>query len=198
MPRLFASLSAASLIAALCMFSAPAASAQNNPDDQDKGVDVKSSVGDLHMGNDGNPREVGLPVYPGARIRKDIASKDNSNANLSLFTQSFGWKLVVVNFDSDDSPNKVIAYYRDKLKKYGKVLECHTKEHGGGVDIHDDNDSNKSKELKCEDDNTGPVVELKVGTEDNQHVVAIEAADSGKGSTFALVYVRTRGEQADI
>jgi hypothetical protein len=51
--------------------------------------------------------------------------------------------------------------------------------------------------LKCDSDG-GPVTELKVGTEDNQHVVAVEPRDSGKGATFALVYVRTRGKQGDI
>ena len=48
--------------------------------------------------------------------------------------------------------------------------------------------------MKC-DENSGPVTELKVGTEDNQHVVAVEPRDAGKGSTFALVYVHTRGKQ---
>ena len=38
----------------------------------------------------------------------------------------------------------------------------------------DDKDSKDSKELKC-DDNSGPVTEFKVGTEDNQHVVADRA-----------------------
>ena len=33
--------------------------------------------------------------------------------------------------------------------------------------------SEGGKELKC-DENSGPVTELKVGTEDNQHIVAIE------------------------
>jgi hypothetical protein len=106
-------------------------------------------------------------------------------------------KLVVAKYDSDDPPAKVIDYYREHLKKYGKVLECHTSEHGG--DAHADVDDDKpSKELKCEGDNKGPVTELKVGTEDNQHVVAIEPHDGGTGSTFALVYVHTRGKQGDI
>jgi hypothetical protein len=39
---------------------------------------------------------------------------------------------------------------------------------------------------------------LKVGTEDNQHVVAVEPNDGHGGSTFALVYVHTRGKQGDI
>ena len=197
MARMFAHLSKINIVVSLCALLATAAFAQSN-DEQNKGFDIKSSMGDLHLGNDGNPREVGLPVYPGAHLRKDDG-KDNNSANLSLFTQSFGWKLVVVNYNSDDSPAKVISYYRDKLKKYGKVLECHTSEHGGDVHVNDDDSkSEKSKDLKCDGDNTGPVVELKVGTEDNQHVVAVEQSDNGKGAQFTLVYVRTRGKQADI
>ena len=193
MTRPWAGLAIISVTAVLGMTLMLAASAQTASDHQDKGFDVN-----LHLGNDGSPREAGLPVYPGARLRKDD-NKDNNSANLSLFTQTFGWKLVVVNYDSDDSPSKVIAYYHEKLKKYGKVLECHINEHGGDVSVHQDNDdSKKTKELKCEGDNTGNVVELKVGTEDNQHVVAIQAAEKGKGSTFSLIYLYSRGKQADI
>ena len=52
----------------------------------------------------------------------------------------------------------------------------------------------KSKELKC-DEKSGPVTELKVGTEDNQRIVAVEPRDSGKGTKFALVYVHTQGQE---
>lgn len=61
-----------------------------------------------------------------------------------------------------------------------------------------DEDSNHSKALRCEGDNTGNVIELKVGTEDNQHVVAIEPAENGKGSTIAMVYMHMRGKQGEI
>jgi hypothetical protein len=183
-------------IAVLMVLVAANAAAQKTDDRQNKSLDVKSSLGDLHLGSDADPRETGLPVYPGARLRKH--DENRSSANLSLFTSEFGMKLVVLNYDSDADPSKVIAYYRDKLKKYGKVIECHTSEHGHGELVNRDPDSDKSKELKCEGDNTGNVVELKAGTEDNQHVVAIEPAENGKGATFALVYVRSRGKQADI
>jgi hypothetical protein len=165
--------------------------------DQDKHLNIQSSVGDLHLGNDADARKAGLPLYPGARLSHD---EDNSNAvNLGVLTEAFGIKLVVAKYDSDDAPGKVVDYYREHLKKYGKVLECHTREHGG--DIHADADDHKgqdSRELKCEGDNAGPVTELKVGTEDNQHVVAIEPVAGRSGSTFALVYVHTRGKQGDI
>jgi hypothetical protein len=169
-----------------------------------KNLDITSPVGDLHVGNDADARKAGVPLYPGARPKPDSQhkdkdkDKDSDQANLSLFTEAFGMKLVVAKYDSDDGPAKIIDFYRDKLKKYGKVLECHSEKHGGGVEADvDSKGSSDSKELKC-DENSGPVTELKVGTEDDQHIVAIEPGDSGKGSTFALVYLRTRGKRGDI
>jgi hypothetical protein len=166
---------------------------QNHDKSDDKKLDIRSSAGDLHVGNDADARKAGLPLYPGARLRHD---KENDDAfNLGVLTEAFGMKLVVAKYDSDDAPGKVIDYYREQLKKYGKVLECHTREHGG--DTHAEiNDDEHSKQLKCEGDNTGPVTELKVGTEDNQHVVAVEP--KGGHTSFALVYVHTRGKQGDI
>jgi hypothetical protein len=183
-------------------FSASMVSAQTAGDSgQDKSFDVRSSAGDMHVGSEVDQRELGLPAYPGARLRQHDA--DKNNANLALSTSVFGMKLLVVNYDSDDDAAKIVDFYRGKMKKYGKVLECHSSHHGGnvnsGVNIDDsDESSSKSKELKCEGDNTGKVVELKVGTEDNQHVVAIEPAEKGKGSTIAMVYVHTRGKQGEI
>jgi hypothetical protein len=39
-------------------------------------------------------------------------------------------------------------------------------------------------------------VELKAGSDDNQHIVSIDP--EGKGSDFAIVWVRLRGKQGDI
>jgi hypothetical protein len=50
-------------------------------------------------------------------------------------------------------------------------------------------------DLTCQG-SSGVNVELKVGTKENQHIVAVEP--EGKGSTFSLVYVRTHGKDADI
>jgi len=163
---------------------------------QNKNFDVRSSVGDLHVGADADAKKVGVPLYPGARPKTD--DENSSPANLSILTEAFGMKLVVANYVSDDVPSKVIDFYRDKLKRYGKVLECHSQKHGADFDTNDDDkDPGKNKELKC-DENSGPVTELKVGTEDNQRVVAVEPNDGAKGTHFSLVYVHTRGKQGDI
>ena len=165
-------------------------------DSQDKNLDIKSSVGDLHVGKDADAKKIGVPLYPGARLKN--SDPHNDQANLSILTDAFGMKLLVASYVSDDPPAKVLDFYRDKLKRYGRVVECHTQKHGGDVDVHDDDkDSGKSEGLKCGED-AGPVTELKAGTEDNQHIVAVEPGESSKGTKFALVYVHTRGKQGDI
>jgi hypothetical protein len=164
-------------------------------DSQNKNLDVRSSVGDLHVGNDADARKVGIPLYPGAHLKSHDENSDQ--ANLSMLTEAFGMKLVVANYVSDDDPAKIVEFYRGKLKRYGKVLECHSDKHGREISVHEDNKNSDNKELKCDQD-SGPVTELKVGTEDNQRVVAVEPAEGKKGSNFALVYVHTRGKMGDI
>jgi hypothetical protein len=178
------------------MLTLPALAQQS--DSQDKPFDVRSSIGDLHVGKDADAHNAGLPLYPGAHPKHE---ENNEPLNFGILTEGFGLKFVVAKYESDDAPAKIVDFYRGKLKKYGKVLECHSQKHGADVDVHtgdkDDKDTKASKELKC-DGSDGPVTELKVGTEDNQHVVAVEHSDSGKGATFALVYIHTRGKQGDI
>lgn len=187
------------LASAIVLFAAVTLPAFSQDSDADhKHIDIQTSSGGLHIGDDADAKKIGLPLYPGARLKSD--GENNNQANLSLLTEAFGMKLLVANYLSNDDPGKILDFYRDKLKKYGKVLECHSQKHGAGVDLNeDDKDSkdSKNKELKC-DENSGPVTELKVGTEENQHIVAVEPADVSKGSSFALVYVHTRGKKGDI
>jgi len=164
-------------------------------DSQNKNLDIRSPMGDLHLGADADAKKIGVPLYPGARLKTHDSDSDSDQANLNVLTEAFGMKLVVANYVSDDDPAKIVAFYRNKLKKYGKVLECHSDKHGGDVSV--ENDKHADKELKCEQE-SGPVTELKVGSEENQHLVAVEAREGGRGSEFALVYVHTRGKMGDI
>ena len=163
-------------------------------DDHDKSFDVRSSIGDLHLGKDADAQAAGFALYPGARPKHD---EDSDPLNFGVLTGSFGFKIVIAKYESDDPPARVLAYYKDKLKKYGKVLECHARTRGGDARA-DINDDEGSKELKCEGDNAGPITELKVGTQNNQHVVAIEPQQGHGGSTFDLVYLHARGKQGEI
>jgi hypothetical protein len=169
----------------------PALAQQSDP--QDKSFDLRSSIGDLHVGKDADAQKAGLPLYPGARPKHE---EDNEPFNLGILTESFGLKLIVARYESDDPPAKVIAYYRDKLQKYGKVLACDSQNDNGGS--HADDDQELSKPLTCKGANSGPVRELKVGTEGNAHIVAIDPRDDGKGTIFSVVYLHRRGKSGEL
>ncbi|MGP0017155.1 MAG: hypothetical protein ACLPHP_01190 [Candidatus Sulfotelmatobacter sp.] len=160
---------------------------------EDKQVDITTPVGGIHVSKDASAGDVGLALYPGARLKqKDGGDDKSANVNISGF--GYGVKVVALEYESDDSPAKLIAFYRDQLKKYGNnVLECHTAHLDVNADMKD-SDRN-SHDLTCEG-GSGSNIELKVGTKENQHIVAVEP--EGKGSSFSLVYVRTHGKEAEI
>jgi len=168
---------------------------KDNDGDHSK-VDIDTPVGGIHVNEEANVKDTGLAVYPGARQKEKSNDGDSKSANVNITSSFFGLKVVAIEYESDDSPDKVIAYYRDQLKKYGSVIECHTSKHGGDLAVKAGNRKDSSKPVSCEGNNTGNVVELKVGTEDNQHLVSVET--EGKGSDFALVYIQTRGKEETI
>ena len=185
-------------VIALVLLPACSINVKKNEDGEDKKVDIETPVGGIHVSKDADVRDVGLAVYPGARKKQKDSSGDEKSANVNISGPGFGVKVVAVEYLSDDSPDKLIAYYRDQLKKYGSVLECHTSKHGGDVGVNkmSHQDKKESRKLTCDNDDSGKTVELKVGTEDNQHIVAVEP--QGKGSSFALVYVQTHGKEGMI
>jgi hypothetical protein len=178
------------VLVALFTLSACNVDVKNNEQGQNKNVDIKTPFGEVHVNNGADVKDTGLPVYAGARMKREDNGNDEKNANVNISTGAFGIKVVAVEYESDDAPAKLIAYYKDQLTKYGAVLECHT----SGHDYSYNNDSH-SDELKC-DGNSGKNIELKAGTKNNQHIVSIEPRD--KGSNFALVYVRLRGKEETI
>ena len=161
---------------------------------QDKQVDIQTPVGGIHVSKDVDAADVGLTVYPGARLKQKDSNGENKSANVNISSFGYGLRVVAMEYESDDAPAKVVAFYQDQLKKYGNILVCHTNH----LDVNTDMkglDDHGSHELTCEN-SSGKNVELKVGTKENQHIVAVEP--EGQGSSFSLVYVRTHGKDADI
>lgn len=159
---------------------------------QDKQVDIRTPVGDVHVSKDANPDEVGIPAYPGARLMPPDSSGDDKSANVNISGFGYGLKVVALQYESTDAPTKVVSFYNDHLNKYGRVIVCHTSHLDLKTDPkHDDG----PHELTC-DGSSGNTVELKVGTKENQHIVAVEP--DGSGSKISLVYVRTHNKDAEI
>ncbi len=175
-------------MAALVTLPGCSVNVKKDSEGKEKNVDIETPLGALHVDKDADIRDVGLSVYPGAR-RKEKSDDDNeNNAHVNISSSLFGLKVVAIEYLSDDPPEKLVTYYKDELKKYGSVLECHTTNSNQSATMNP-NDSDDSK-LKCENDQNGKTIELKVGTEQNQHIVSIKPGDDGKGSDFGLVYVR--------
>jgi len=162
-------------------------------DGDDKQVDISTPLGGIHVSKGADPGDIGLPVYPGARLKPDHSSGDDKSANVDISGFGYGLKVVAMQYESEDAPSKLISYYKDQLKQYGNVVVCHSSSH---FQVNSDvKESHRSHALTC-DSAGGENIELKVGTQENQRVVAIEP--QGAGSTFSLVYVHTHGKQAEI
>ena len=195
MHRTHSQIISSSVVAALIalLLSACSINVKKQPNGEDKQVDIQTPVGGIHVRQDANVADVGLTVYPGARLKQKGSDGDDKSANVDISSFGFRLKVVALQYESDDSPAKLVAYYKDQLQKYGKVLECHTSHIGMNEDPsrwHHD-----THELACEE-SSGNKIELKVGTQEYQHIVAIEP--EGKGSSFALVYVHAYGKDAEI
>ena len=187
-------LATALMLSAMIALSACSLNVKKGENGDDKKVDIQTPLGGIHVDKDADARDTGLPVYPGAR-QKPKNEHDESSANVNLDWGPFGLRVVAIEYVTEDAPEKVIAFYKDKLKSYGNILECHTDGHDtSDVDVHMGKADKGSKELNC-GNNQGKNLELKVGTKDNQHLVNIRAQDSGKGTDFALVFIRTRNDK---
>lgn len=141
----------------------------------------KDSVG-ATLGKSASAKDVGLPVYPGSKPHRE--ESNDSSANLGLWGGGSGFKLAVLKMETPDAPDKVAAFYKKALSKYGKVLDCTNKQ--------DKEDETNSKVLTCGSDkpeNGGMI--FKAGAKDKQHIVGIEP--KGKGTVYNLIYVSVWG-----
>ncbi|MDP9267570.1 MAG: hypothetical protein M3P27_04490 [Acidobacteriota bacterium] len=192
-------LGAATVVASAALLLSLAGCEINKTDKEGKkGVEINTPFGDLKVKNQAEAKDTGLPVYPGASLKpNDKGNGDKNQATVSL--SLFGLKVAVVSYVTDDSPDKVVTWYRDQLKPMGKTIECT----GSGRDIGDVDIHSGKKDNNDKDDEDSPVTcdkqtghsgrkttEFKMGTERNQRVVAISERKDGKpGAEFALVRV---------
>ena len=147
-----------------------------------------SDVGGLVISAQATAKEAGLPLYPGAKPHKD-EKDDSSGAKLGLWGTTFGFKLIALKMESEDSQEKVAAYYQKALAKYGTVLNCSDSSKSQA----DKDKSESSKKLTCGDDHPDPGGMLfKVGSKEKQRIVSVKP--NGAGCIFNIVYLEARSE----
>jgi hypothetical protein len=159
---------------------------------EDKKVQVDTPFGGIHVNTDQTTAaDLGLPVYPGAVVVKDDG--DHKSADVHL---GFGeWELRVraVSYETLDSEEKVTAFYKKALGRYGDVITCRGDSPVGTP-------ATTSEGLGCPDDKLGGHVkidrgdygtskgslELKAGSRRHQHILGFEGSKD-KQTRFALV-----------
>jgi hypothetical protein len=160
-------------------------------DGEDKNVKIDTPMGGLHVKtNDMTAADVGLPVYPGAQI---VPDHDNDKA--ADVHMGFGkWQLrvKVVNYQTSDGRDQILAYYRKALGRYGDVIECdHDTPVGTPTTTREgltcaDNGKNSHVKMHIDVADQNDDLSLRAGSKHHQHLVAFKKGDSGK-TKFALV-----------
>jgi hypothetical protein len=176
--------------------------AQSQNDQNKSGQSSNDNIsGSFNLGKDASAKDVGLPLYPGSRRHKDT-NDDSSALNMGLWGGSSGFKMAMLKMETTDSADKVAAYYRKALAKYGKVLTCGAGDsapangsQGSSATADSQNSKDTSKSSQALDCGTNKPdkggIELKAGTKERQHIVAFTS--EGSLTTFQLVYIETHG-----
>jgi hypothetical protein len=146
----------------------------------------------LHANSHASAAEVGLPAYPGATLYKD---DHDTSADLGLTVGDFHMSLIAVKYVTSDSPERVLAFYRKPLSRYGEVLEC---DHGKPVGALTTTRSGLTCGHVEVGGNTSPSTdhEIRAGVPNQYRIVGID--ESQPGSTrFDLVYLNLPKDSGD-
>lgn len=160
---------------------------------KDKTVQVDTPFGGVHVNTDQvSASDLGLPVYPGAGQVKEHGKDKSADVHMG-----FGeWQLRVraVNYETDDSREQVVAFYKKALGRFGDVLTCQDNAPVGtptatpeGLTCADHGNGHQHFNFNGKDyGDEGKGLELKAGSKRHQHIVGFEKSDAGK-TRFALV-----------
>ncbi|MGB7265319.1 MAG: hypothetical protein WBC92_07385 [Terracidiphilus sp.] len=171
---------------------------------EDKDVQVDIPFGGIHVNtNQTTAADLGLPVYPGAQLVKD---KDNDkSADIHMGFGEWELRVKVVNYTTPDSEDKVVAFYKKELGRFGDVITCQNNAPVGTP-------AATTEGLTCSDSGHGSVqiddhgenygyhpgkggFELKAGSKRHQHILGFESSESGE-THFALVAVDLPAQMA--
>ncbi|MFZ0744225.1 MAG: hypothetical protein WAM85_07450 [Terracidiphilus sp.] len=159
---------------------------------QEKTVQVDTPFGGVHINTDQTTAaDLGLPVYPGAEPVKDNDQDKSADVHMG-----FGqWQLHVraVNYSTTDSQDKVAAFYKKALGRYGDVITCQGHVAVGtptvtteGLGCADDGKHTKVQIDRKDYGASENGLELKAGSKRHQHIVGFDDPQNGR-TRFALV-----------
>ena len=155
----------------------------------DKDVKIATPFGGMQVKTNEAvvPGEIGLPIYPGAsEVRKSNDTGGAADVNMNF--GSFQMRIKAVSYQTPDAPDKVEAFYRDALGHFGDVIACRNN-HAVGAPAQTSEglscDNSKGNHITVEETGDSTKLQLKAGSKQHRHIVAIEPR--GSGTKFGLV-----------
>ncbi len=126
---------------------------------------------------------LGLTPYPGAQVVKKAKGHDDGAADVNMSFGNFHLGVKAISYVTPDGADKVLAFYRKDLGKYGAVLQCDGKRAVGeptrtaeGLTCSNDKES-EGAHLKWGDEKGDHDIELRAGSKAHQHIVAVGKKD---------------------
>lgn len=170
------------LLAAAVLFTG--CNVSHNRNGNGDNVQVRTPFGSVHVktSDDANIAGIGLATYPGAVPLKEHNNKDNDAADVNLSFGDFHLGVKAATFQTSDSPDKVEAFYRKDMARYGDVIECRGSQTIGqpartaqGLTCNE-NEDHHVHTIHVENDGHP---ELRAGSPEHEHIVGIEPRDGG-------------------
>jgi hypothetical protein len=136
-------------------------------------VNIRTPFGStsIKTGEGTAPADLGITAYPGAVPVKEDNGKDNNSADVNLSFGDFHFGVKTVSLQTPDPQDKVLAFYRKDLARYGEVIECHNGEPVGQP-------TETGQGLTCSDHGknhgTQGGLQLRAGSERHRHIVEVK------------------------
>jgi hypothetical protein len=154
---------------------------------EEKNVKIDTPLGGLHVRADQTTAvDLGLPVYPGALVSPN--REGDKSADVHLGFGQFQLRVKVVTYETPDAHDKVVAFYKNALGRFGDVITCDGNTPVGSPTI-------TSEGLSCKEEHRGNVqingvsddngFTLRAGSMRHQHIFAIK--NTVEGTKFSLV-----------
>lgn len=187
------------LLPLLLVLAATGCRVSSNKSNGNNDVKVATPFGALQIKTNAAAAQasVGLPTYPGAQFVENNESNSGA-ADINIGFGSFQMRVKAVSYRTPDSVDKVQAFYRNALHRYGDIIQC-SNNHPVGQPDH------TSEGLTCNDDqNRGhkfsvdadpSKLEFKAGSKRHQHIVSVEPDRAG--AKFSLIALDLPGALTD-
>lgn len=155
-----------------------------------KKVEIDTPVGGLKVREEADLKALGLTPYPNAKLIANDEDSNSKGANVNISTPFFALKVIAAKYESDDTPDKILEFYKKDMAHYGKVLECKGSSYDAGTK---DKDDEMTLKLTCDEKGgDSKNTTLKAGEGSSQHIVDVEP--QAKGTHIGLVYIQMRGK----